>query len=123
MIALLPRHLSIEKLAFELSKVKILNTDKEELASAISEKVSNDPEFASALLAAIKVSEDFEKGLVPPQFSDLPRLGTRFGEAFSHQKRKTPTAKIASAEEVNLPPFLKFALIELAQTALSKMKN
>jgi adenosylcobinamide amidohydrolase len=117
------RHLSIEKLAFELSKVKILNTDKEKLASAISEKICKDPLFASALLAVIKVNEDFEKGLLPPQFSDLTKLGTSFGEVFSVQKHRGAPTEIAGAEEVNLSPFLKFALIELAQTALSKMKN
>ncbi len=117
------RHLSIEKLASELSKVKNLNADKQTIASTISQKVRNDPTFASALLAVIKVNEDFEKGLLPHQFSNLSELGTSFGQLFSAQKRQSVPAKISGAEEVNLAPFLKFALIELARYALSNKEN
>lgn len=117
------RHLPIRKLAFELSKVKSLETDKQQLAVALSQKIENDPIFASALLAAIKVNEDFERGLLPHQFSDLNQLGKGFGELFSRQKRALNVSSFEGSEEVNLPPFLKFALIELVRNAISKKEN
>jgi adenosylcobinamide hydrolase len=114
------RHLSVEKLAFELSKVKSLKTDKQELASALSKLVTDNPVFASALLAVVKLNEDFEKGILPPQFSDLSVIGKGFGQLLSKHNCAGASLETAGAEKVNLPPFLKFALIELARNALSE---
>ena len=119
------RHLSVEKLAFELSKVKSLKTNKQELVCALSKLIRDDSVFASAVLAAVKLNEDFEKGLFPEQFGDLSGLGKGFGELLSKQKCaiSRPTITDADVEAVNLPPFLKFALIELARNALSEKEN
>ncbi len=117
------RHLSIEKLACELSKVKSLKTDKQKLTSALSKIVQEDLVLASALLATIKLNEDFEKGLLPPQFGNLSQLGKDFGQLFLKGKCENTRPAMENAEDVNLPPFLKFALIELARNALSEKKN
>ena len=117
------RHLSVEKLAFELAKVKGLKTDTQKLASALSKMVTDDPVFAAALLAAVKLNEDFEKGILPPQFSDLSQIGKGFGQLLSKQNCAGASLETAGAEYVDLPPFLKFALIELARNALSDKEN
>jgi hypothetical protein len=79
--------------------------------------------FAAALLAAVKLNEEFEKGLFPEQFGDLSELGKGFGELLSKQNCAGASLETAGAEYVDLPPFLKFALIELARNALSDKEN
>ncbi len=113
------RHLPIEKLASELSKVKSLKTDKQKLSAALSKKIRGDAAFASAVLAAVKLNEEFEKGLVPAQFSDLSELGRGFGELLSKQKSE----RLEGFEDVDLPIFLKFALFELAKVALAEAET
>ena len=117
------RHLSVEKLAYELSKIKSLKTDKRKLVDALIKKIENDAVFASAILAAVKLNEDFEKGLLPPQFGNLCELGKGFGELFSQQESETKHQVVQDVENVNLPPFLKFTLIELAKKALNAGRN
>ncbi|MCW4017205.1 MAG: adenosylcobinamide amidohydrolase [Candidatus Bathyarchaeota archaeon] len=119
------RHLSIRQLAFELSKAKSLNVDKQELAALFSQLIREDAVFASAVLAAVKLNEEFEKGLLPPQFSDLKSVGRDFGALLSKQNCTRPLQTItdADADAVGLPPFLKFALLELAKNALARREN
>jgi adenosylcobinamide hydrolase len=117
------RHLSVEKIALELSKVQSLKTDKQKLAAAITKMMQADPVFASALLAIVKLNEEFEKGLLPPQFGNLVELGKGFGELLSPKKKEYRSQIIEDAENANLPPFLKFTLIELARKALHSNKN
>ena len=105
-------------LAFELSKVKSLNADKQELALALTKKMQTDAVFAAAVLAAIKLNEDFESGLLPAQFGDLNQLGGEFGKLLSG-KANGKLSEVEGLEEVNLSPFLKSALVELARAALS----
>ena len=112
------RHLGVRTLAFELSKVKSLNADKQELALALTKKMQTDAVFAAAVLAAIKLNEDFESGLLPAQFGDLNQLGGEFGKLLSG-KANGKLSEVEGLEEVNLSPFLKSALVELARAALS----
>ncbi len=114
------RHLPVERLASELSKVKSLGVDKQHLISVLSEKINDDPVFASALLATIKLNEDFENGLLPHQFNNLIEAGKGFGRLLSGQRNFSGRLDFAETEDVDLPPFLKFTLIELARSLLSK---
>lgn len=117
------RHLPVRKLAFELSKAKSLNVDKQDLAVLLSKRIREDAVFASAVLAAVKLNEDFERGLLPPQFKDLGELGRGFGALLSKRGCASVVPAVADADGVNLPPFLKFALLELARTALAESGN
>ncbi len=117
------RHLSINKLASELSKIKSLKTDKQQLAVTLSKRIQNDALFASAVLAAIKLNEEFEMGLLPSQFTNLSELGEDFGQLLSKQKSKSKRRVPNDEKNVDLPPFLKSALVELARDALSEMEN
>jgi hypothetical protein len=65
------------------------------------------------------MAEDIEKGLVPPEFGQIDVLSKRFGEFFNKQTGVT-AAEYAS---VDLPPFLKDALIGIMKTALSDAKT
>lgn len=114
------RHLGVRTLAFELSKVKSLNTDKQELALALSKKMQTDAVFASSVLAAIMLNEDFEMGLLPPQFDDLNQLGREFGKLLSGKQADAKPSDAEGLEDVKLAPFLKSALFELARAALSR---
>ena len=79
------RHLPIEKLAFELSKVKSLGADEKTIASNLVEILRSDPLSASVVMAAVKMDEDVEKGLIPPEFGQIGVLGKSFGEFFFKQ--------------------------------------
>jgi iron complex transport system ATP-binding protein len=119
------RHLPVRKLAYELSKVKSLNVDKQDLAVLFSKRIREDSVFASAVLAAVKLNEDFERGLLPSQFTDLAALGRSFGELLSKKGCSSAPFVFSDAEvkAVALPPFLKFALLELARNALAEGGN
>jgi iron complex transport system ATP-binding protein len=112
-------HLPVEKLALELSKVKSLDVDEKTLASMLVRILRTDPLSASVVLAAVKLAEDVEKGLVPPEFGQIDVLSRRFGEFFNKQTGVDP-AEYAS---VDLPLFLKDVLIGIMKTALSEAKT
>jgi adenosylcobinamide hydrolase len=111
------RHLSVEKLASELCKVKSLKTSKQALRAALSRKIDGDPVFAASVLAAVKLNEEFEAGLIPPLFSDKSAVGKGFGELLSKSNCESASSE-DTGDDVGLPPFLKSALIELAKKAL-----
>lgn len=113
------RHLSIEKLAFELSKVKSLNADEKTIVSYLAKILRNDPLSASIVMAATGIAEDIEKGAVPPEFGQIDMLSKNFGEFFTKQ------AGVSAAEynSVDLPFFLKDVLLGMMKNALSKEKT
>ena len=114
------RHLSVKRLAFELSKVKSLNTDVKTLSNFLTKKLTEEPLFASLIFAAVKISEDFEQGLVPEQFGDLSLLGKHFADLLS----KAPSSSNPPEDcHVNLPPFLRQVLVGLLESAFSEGKN
>lgn len=112
-------HLPVEKLAFELSKVKSLGADEKTIAFNLTRILRSDPLSASVVLAAAKMAEDAEKGLVPPEFGQIEVLSKRFGEFFNKQSGVTA----AEYTSINIPLFLKDALIGIMRNALSKAKT
>jgi adenosylcobinamide hydrolase len=116
------RHLPPEKLASELSKVKSLGVDEKTLDSSLV-KILREPLFASVLMAAVKMDEDVEEGLIPPEFGKIEVLTKNFSNLFLKQiSAKTPSG-LADKEEddsVDLPPFLKHVLISMVKSVLSK---
>jgi len=123
------RHLPIEKLASELSKAKSLNTDEKTLAIGLTKMLRNDPFLASIVMAAAKIDEDVEKGLVPPEFGEIDVVSKKFGDVlFSKQTKGNAKALSDSADSseydaVDLPPFLKQVLIKIVKSALSTEKT
>ena len=115
------RNLSVEKLASELSKIKSLNADEKTIRATLTNLLNNEPLFASVLLAAARINDDFEKGLIPPQLSDVNMLGKKFGELLSKQSSRNST--VNEYASVDLPPFMKQVLIALLENAFSEKKN
>ncbi len=113
------RHLPIEKLAFELSKVKSLNADEETIASNLVETLRSDPLSASVVMAAVKMDWDVEKGLIPPEFGQIGVLSKNFGAFFFKQTG----VNAAEYDSVDLPLFLKHVLLGIMKNAFSKAKT
>jgi adenosylcobinamide amidohydrolase len=111
------RHLSVEKLASELAKVKSIHADEKTIAENLRKKLG-EPAFASALLAAVKLDEDYKKGLAPPELGKANAVGIGFGELLSGQ----PVAD-AELRLCELPSFLRQVLVALITKALSDGKN
>ncbi len=109
-------HLPVEKLASELSKVESLGTDEKTITSILVRILQSDPLSASVVLAAVKIAEEVEEGLVPPEFGQIDVLSKKFGEFFTKQVCVFP----AEYALVDLPPFLKDVLLGIIQNALSK---
>jgi len=112
------RHLPAEKMASELSKIKSLNADEKTLVKKLNEVLSN-PLYASFLMAAAKLDDDVKKGLVPLEFGNIADVSEGFGNLILEGDRsKTKNQKQRSKPEldaVDLPPFLKHALISILQ--------
>jgi adenosylcobinamide amidohydrolase len=111
------RHLPVEKLVSELCKVRSLGIDKETLTSRLAE-ILRDPFAASVILAAVKLDEDVERGLVPPELGETDVLAKHFGSLLS----SNPIKKV-ELEPVNLPPFLRAILVALLKKAVSGEKT
>ena len=109
------RHLPLEKLAAELSKVKGINVDEKSLAAILK----NNPVASAYLLAAAKLDDDFKKNLLPHELGDIDELSKCFG-SLAHSK--TDCSKMPSYDSVDLPPFLKNVLIKIVSDALSEGK-
>ncbi len=115
------RHLPVEKIAHQLSKIKSLNADEKTLTATLNKLLNDDPVFASILFAAVKINEDFQKGLVPMQLGRIDTLGQNWGKLYQRTQENRPVKADSNAEEcdsVDLPPFLKQVLIGMVKTAL-----
>ena len=115
------RHLSLEKMASELSKVARLKVDEKTLAKILR----NEPLLASFLMAAAKIDEDVKKEVIPSEFGNIDILSKNFGSLLSKQTNGSASAPSELADNwdyssVDLPPFLKHFLINLVKSALSK---
>ena len=117
------RHLSVEKLSSELTKAKCLGADEKTLDAALNDMLNRDSVFASALLAASELNEEFEKERAPPQFGDGGVLGKRFGELLSKQGVDVEKGNMVDCDGVDLPVFLKQALVALLKNRVSEKKN
>ena len=108
------RHLPLEKLAAEISKVDGLAVD----ATGLAEILKNKPVALTYLLAAAKLDDDVKKNLLPAELGDVKQLSKCFG------KRPIAThlivLKLPSYDSVDLPPFLKHVLIKIVKEALSE---
>jgi adenosylcobinamide hydrolase len=116
------RHLSMEKLASEVSKVDGLKVDAQMLARILG----TEPLFASLLFAAVKLDDDIKKGLVPSEFGDVNAVSKRFGNLISQATNgaKTPKPEVKNDYgAVELPVFTKHVLINIVRSALSKEKT
>jgi len=117
------RHMSIEKLSLELSKVNYLKVNPQKLAKILE----TEPVFASLVLAAVKMDEDVKKGLIPAEFGDIEAVSERFGGLFSQGIKGVKVSNGAKNksdfEVIDLPPFTKNVLINIVKTALSKEKT
>jgi len=118
------RHLSIARLASELSKIKSLNMNETALSSYLNKILKKDPLFTLVLMAAIKIDEDVEKGLVPPEFGNIEILSKNFTDSFfsKHFYNSMEPAivdnDVKEYDSINLPPFLKQFLIGMVKSAL-----
>lgn len=116
------RHLPLEKLASEMSKVDGLKVD----AKTLEKILRNEPLFASILLAATKIDEDLKKDLIPSEFKNVNALSENFGRLLSEHRVEKAASEPASDEDyasVDLPPFLKHVLINMVKTAFSREKT
>ena len=113
------RHLSLEKLASELSKVNDLKVDEQTLARIFG----NEPLFALLVLAAAKMDEDAKKGLLPSELGNIESASKRFGGLLMKTSvgARIPAGFKAedNLESVDLPPFTKHVLVNLVRNALS----
>jgi adenosylcobinamide hydrolase len=117
------RHVSIEKLSSELSKVNGLKVNTQTLAKILE----TEPVFASLVLAAVKMDADVKKGLVPSEFGNVDAVSERFGSLLfqSVKNGEIPAEPEARSDydAVDLPPFTKNVLINIVKNALSKGKT
>ena len=87
------RHLPIEKLASEISKIKGFEVSAEKLTELLKGNLS----ALASLLAAAKMDDDYKKNLRPTDFKDWNQI--------------VGAEKVEGYEAAELPPFVKAALI------------
>ena len=104
------RHLGVEKLAAEISKVKGLEINP----AALTELLKNNPVATSYLLGAAKMDDDYKKNLLPTNFKDWTKISKCFSISASSENDCTG---IPNYESIDLPPFLKQALIKIVKNA------
>jgi adenosylcobinamide amidohydrolase len=97
------RHLAIDTLVREVSKIKCL----EITVKTLTEFLKNNPWALASLLTAVKMDDDYKKNLLPIDFQSWNQI------TCSEDCRK-----LQGYEEVKLPPFLKDALIKIVKVAL-----
>lgn len=112
------RHLSIYRLATELSKSKSLNLDKKTLEYYIEKTLRAEPFAAWIVMAAVKMDEEVKNNLIPLEFGGIEVASRKFGEfLLSNQINSSSYASQAENDAVNLPPFLKQVLISMVKEA------
>ena len=100
------RHLPVEKLAAEVSKIKGLEVTAEKL----TEQLKNNPSALASLLAAAKMDEDYKKNLLPTDFQNWDQITGCISASEDCEK-------LQGYETVELPPFIKATLTEIVKTA------
>ena len=105
------RHLPLEKLAAEVSKIEGLAVD----AKSLEEILKNHPFALAYLLAAAKMDDDYKKNLLPTDFKDWTEITNFCAPSFSKDCSKLP-----NYPSVDLPPFTKATLIKIVKTAQSR---
>jgi adenosylcobinamide amidohydrolase len=97
------RHLPIEKLATEVSKIEGIDVSAEKLA----EILKNNPPALTSLLAAAKMDDDYKKNLLPIDFRNWPQMADTLEDY----------KKLQGYNASELPPFIKNALIRIVRAA------
>jgi adenosylcobinamide hydrolase len=106
------RHLPLEKLAAEVSKVEGLAVD----AQSLAEILKSNPSAGAVLLAAAKMDDDYKKSLLPTDFTDWDRVSKCFGACVPS---KLDCSKLLGYDSVDLPPFLKHTLVNIVKSTKS----
>jgi adenosylcobinamide hydrolase len=102
------RHLPLERLATEISKIESLTINVVDLADILTKK----PVFGAFLLAAAKMDDDYKKNLLPSNFVDWNEAIKGFGNFIASI---IDYSKLPNHEQVDLPPFVKQILIGIIQ--------
>jgi len=110
------RHLPLEKMAAEVSKVDGLAID----AIGLAEILKNKPLDLTRLLAAAKIDDDVKKNLLPAELGEAFDLSRRFGNSALNVAGGSKSLRYDS---VDLPPFLKHVLIEIVREAFIEVKT
>jgi len=100
------RHLPLEKLASEVSKIDRLAVTPKWLG----EVIRNNPSAAVWLLAAAKMDDDYKKNLLPVDFDNWTQATDGFTDFAKH---KNNCSKLPNYQSVDLPPFVKQALLAI----------
>ncbi len=98
-------------MAAEVSKVEGLTVD----AQGLAEILKNNPCAGAILLAAAKMDDDYKKNLLPSDFADWDSVSKCFGASISSKDY----SKLIGYDLVDLPPFLKYALVNIVKSAQS----
>jgi adenosylcobinamide amidohydrolase len=109
------RHLPLEKLGAEVSKVEGLSVTADRLAEILKCK----PLALAELLAAAKMDEDVKKGLLPAELGDANEISKCFAYPASTPKE---CAKLPNYDKIDLPPFLKQTLIKIVRDTVCQPK-
>ncbi len=104
-------HLSLEKLAAEVSKIDVLTID----AQSLAEYLGRHPRAAALLLAAAKMDEDYQKGLLPKGIKGWAEVSGCFG---IFGGAGVDCSKLPNYASVDLPPFIRDALINIVENAV-----
>jgi adenosylcobinamide amidohydrolase len=107
------RHLSVEKLAAETSKVEGLTVT----ADGLTKILKGNPFDLIYLLAAAKMDDDYKKNLLPTDFTDWNEISKFFGTS---AQKELESIKTPNYEFVDLPPFIKHTLIKIVRNAQSE---
>jgi adenosylcobinamide amidohydrolase len=104
------RHLTLEKLAAEVSKVEGLTVDAQGLAEILKKNSAS----GAFLLAAAKMDDDYKKNLLPADFLNWNQITDCIGA--TEKEYTTPQ----NYDAVDLPPFIKATLIKIVKTAKNR---
>ncbi len=96
------RHLPVEKLAAEVSKIKGIEISAEKL----TELLKKNPSALASLLGAAKMDDDYKKNLLPIDFKGWNQITDCVGLS-------EDCKKLQGYEAVQLPPFIKYTLIKI----------
>ncbi len=100
------RHLPVQKLAVEVSKIKGLKISADKLIELLKAK----PAALASLLAAAKMDDDYKRNLLPTDFKEWSQI-----------TGSEECSILAGYEVVELPPFIKDALIKTVKAAKSRL--
>ncbi len=107
------RHLPLEKLAAEVSKIEGLSVD----AKGLAEILKNNQLALPYVLTAAKLDDDIKKNLLPPDLGEVADSSKCFGSISIAQ---LDCSKLKGYNLVDLPPYLKHVLIRIVSESLSK---